>query len=41
MEDTLKFDLSYIAGSAEGLSPTKRSVVSMATRAIEKVGESD
>ena len=38
MEDTLKFDLSYIAGSAEGLSPTKRSVVSMATRFYDPLG---
>ena len=38
MEDTLKFDLSYIAGSVEGLSPTKSSVVSMATRFYDPLG---
>ena len=38
MEDTLKFDLSHIAGSAEGLSSTKRSVVSMTTRFYDPLG---
>ena len=37
-EDTLKFDLSYIVGSAEGLSPTKRSVISMATKFYDPLG---